>query len=309
MKRSYILILIIFSALGLTACEDAYSGTLILNGSHTYSEGERLSGELVMVSGAVSIERGARLPGSIYMLGGDLLIDGEVDGDLSLIGGKAVLGPGARIGGNVNLAGGSLERSPEAVIAGTLREASELSLDAETIFPRRSLENRLIWILPQALGMALLGYAATRYIPRPVARVGKAAFEHPLVAGALGLLCGLVLPALLVLMAFTVILIPVTLIGLITMGLILVYGWIGAGLIVGKWLDQQTRRNLPPTQAAFWGTLLFMLVVQALGLVPLIGPTLALIITLIAAGAVLITRFGTHTFVPAMDPELPEVEL
>ena len=309
MKRKFILILIILSTLGLAACEDAYSGTLILDGNHTYHSGETLSGELVIVNGAVSIEPGARLPRSIYMLGGDLTINGVIGRDLSLIGGKAVLGPLARIGGDVNLAGGSIERSPEAQIGGALREASDLSLDAESLFPQRSLENRLIWLLPQTLGMALLAYAVVRFFPRPVARVGKAAFEHPLVAGALGLLAGLVLPALLVLMAFTVILIPITIIGLITMGLILVYGWVGAGSIVGNWLKRQFRPNLRPTQAAFWGTLAFMLGVQTLSFIPLIGPTLSLVISLIAAGAVLITRFGTQTFVPAMDPELPEVEI
>ena len=309
MNRKYILILIILSALGLSACEDAYSGTLILDGNHTYHRGETLSGELVIVNGTVSIEPGARLPRSIYMLGGDLRINGVIARDLSLIGGKAVLGPLARIGGNVNLAGGSIERSPGAQIGGALREAYDLSLDAESLFPQRSLENRLIWVLPQALGMAILGYAATRFFPRPVNRVGKAAFEHPLVAGALGLLGGVVLPALLVLMAFTVILIPVTIIGLILMGLILVYGWIGVGSMVGNWLNRQFQRNLRPAQAAFWGTLVFMLAVQALSFILLIGPTLALIATLIAAGSVLITRFGTHTFVPAMDPELPEVEI
>jgi hypothetical protein len=309
MNRKYILVLIILSALGLAACEDAYSGTLILDGNHTYHSGETLSGEMVIVNGVVSIEPGARLPRSIYMLGGDLRINGVVGRDLSLIGGRAVLGPLARIGGDVNLAGGSIERSPEAQIGGALREASDLSLDAESLFPQRSLENRLIWLLPQALGMGMLGYVANRFFPRPVERVGKAAFEHPLVAGALGLLGGVVLPALLVLMAFTVILIPVTIIGLIMMGLILVYGWIGAGSVVGNWLNRQFQRNLRPAQAAFWGTLVFMLAVQLLSFIPLIGPTLALVVTLIAAGSVLITRFGTHTFVPAMDPELPQVEI
>jgi hypothetical protein len=309
MKHKILLTIIILFALGLTACEDAYSGTMILGGNHTYQAGETLSGELVIVSGTVLLEGGAYLAGSIYMLGGNLDINGEIAGDLSIIGGNGLLGPQARVGGNVNLAGGRLERSPSALIAGTLREASDLSLDAETIFPKRSPENRLIWVIPQALGMAFLGYAANRFFPHPVSRVGKAVFEHPLVAGAVGLLCGLVLPALLVLMAFTVILIPVSIIGLITIGLILIYGWIGAGSIVGKWLSRRTRHKLPPSQTTFLGTLVFMLAMQALGFIPLIGPTLTLIVTLIVAGAVLITRFGTQTFVPAIDRELPEVEI
>jgi hypothetical protein len=309
MKPKLILILIFLGAFGLSACEDTYRGTLILNGSHQFREEDSLVGEMIIVRGAVSMDQGTELPGSIYMLGGELQMNGEIHRDLSLIGGQASLGPQAIVGGNLNVAGGSVEISPDARVIGALRESTELSLDAETLFPRRDPHNRLIWLLPQTLGIAILGYVITRFFPRQVARVGKAASEHPLIAGAVGLLCGLVLPALLVLMAFTVILIPVTIIGLIFMGLILVYGWIGAGSAVGNWLKFRIRKELSSKQTTFWGTLIFILALQILGFVPLIGPTLALIATLISTGAVLITRFGSYAFVPAIDPELPEVEI
>jgi sorbitol-specific phosphotransferase system component IIBC len=64
-----------------------------------------------------------------------------------------------------------------------------------------------------------------------------------------------------------------------------------------------------PLAAAFWGTLTFMLIVQALALIPIFGPTLAMIVGVVAIGAVLLTRFGTQTFIPTLDPELPEVEI
>lgn len=309
MKPKLILILIFLGAFGLSACEDAYRGTLILNGSHKFRPEDNLAGEMIIVRGTVSMDQGTDLPGSIYMLGGELHMNGKIRGDLSLIGGQASLGPQAIVGGNVNVAGGGIEISPDARVIGALRESAELSLDAETLFPRRDPQNRLIWLLPQSLGIALLGYAITRFLPHQVARVGKAASEHPLVAGAMGLLCGLVFPALLVLMAFTVILIPVSIIGLIFMGLILLYGWVGVGSVVGNWLKTRMRKALSPKQTTFWGTLAFILALQILGFVPLIGPTLALIATLISTGAVLITRFGSYTFVPAINPELPEVEI
>jgi hypothetical protein len=310
MSRSKFRILLIgLLTLGLAGCEDAYSGILILNGSHNYSSGEVIMGEMVLVSGNVAIQEGARLSGSVYMVGGDLQVDGEVGGDLSLIGGGAILGPTAFVEGGVNQAGGRLNIAPEAEVIGPVRDASDLSLDAESLFPQRSLQNRLVWIIPQALMVAILALVPARYFNKSLQRVSRAMLEHPLVAGAVGLLSGIVIPALLVLMAFTVILLPVTLLGLLAMVLVLGYGWMAAGAAVGRWLDKQTHRELRTTVAAFWGTFLFMLVVQALALIPFIGPTLSMFIGVVAIGAVLLTRFGTQTYIPSLDPELPEVEI
>lgn len=307
--NKYPILLMILLVVGLSGCEGAYSGILILDGTHTYTGGEILTGEMALVSGNVVIRQGARLTGSVYMLGGTLQVDGEIGGDLSLIGGEASLGPMARVLGGVNQAGGRLDQAPGSEVVGRFREASDLSLDAESLFPQRSLVNRLVWILPQSLIVALLALVTARYFPRSVKRVSRVMIEHPLVAGALGLLSGIVIPALLVLMAFTVILLPVTLLGLLAMVLVLVYGWVAAGAAVGKWLDKRVKRDLRPTVAAFWGTLLFMLVVQGLSLIPWVGPTLSMLVGLVAVGAVLLTRFGTHTFIPSLDPNLPEVDI
>jgi hypothetical protein len=307
--NKYPVFLMILLALGLAGCEDAYSGILILDGTHTYSSGEALIGEMVLVSGDVSIQEGARLTGSVYMVGGNLRVDGEIGGDLSLIGGEASLGPAARVLGGLNQAGGRLNIDSGSEVVGPIRDASDLSLDAESLFPQRSLGNRLAWILPQALLVAFLSLIPARYLPGSLRRVSKAMKEHPLVAGALGLLSGIVIPALLVLMAFTVILLPVTLLGLLGMVLVLVYGWVAAGVAVGMWLDRRVKREMRPMSSAFWGTFLFMLIVQALSLIPWIGPTLSMAVGLVAIGAVLLTRFGTQIFVPSLDPELPEVEI
>ncbi len=307
-KKILPLLLILFS-LGLVGCEGAYSGILIVDGTHAYESGETLIGELAMVSGDVLIQEGARLTGSIYMMGGTLQLDGEIGGDLSLIGGEASLGPTARVLGGVNHAGGRLNQSPGSEVLGPVRDASDLSLDAQSLFPQRSLENQLVWILPQAFMVAFLAFIPARYFPRSLSRVGRVMIEHPLVSGALGLLSGIVIPALLVLMAFTVILLPVTLLGFLAMFLVLIYGWIAAGAVVGRWLTGRIKREMRPTVAAFWGTFIFMVVIQGLAILPFIGPALSLVFGVVAIGAVLLTRFGTQTFVPSIDPELPEVEI
>jgi hypothetical protein len=184
MRPKTLALLMLLLALGLAGCEGAYSGILIVDGTHTYRAGELLIGEMALVSGNVVIEKGARLTGSVYMMGGSLQVEGEIGGDLSLIGGEASLGPGARVEGGVNHAGGRLNQSAGSEVIGPVRQAADLALDAESLFPQRSLGNRLAWILPQSLMVAVLSLVPARYFPRSLRRVGQAFVEHPLVAGA-----------------------------------------------------------------------------------------------------------------------------
>jgi hypothetical protein len=70
--------------------------------------------------------------------------------------------------------------------------------------------------------VAALAFLAVRWLPRPVSRV----------ANALGLLVGVVGITLLVLIAFTIILIPVSLRAGLLFFLTILYGWIAFGQAV-----------------------------------------------------------------------------
>ena len=57
-------------------------------------------------------------------------------------------------------------------------------------------------------------------------------------------------------------------------------------------------RRLASAPAAFLGTLLVMLALDGIGVVPLVGGVIPLLVTTVALGAVLLTRLGTRIFVP-----------
>lgn len=139
--------------------------------------------------------------------------------------------------------------------------------------------------------------------PALLARVAEAATQHPLVGGAVGLLSGLVAPALLVLMAFTVVLLPVTTVGLILAVLVVGYAQMALGWAAGQWLAR--RRGWAAGRATFAGTLALLVALWLLRLIPVAGDLLAMLVTLVAVGAVLLTRFGTVAYQPPL-PRPPE---
>jgi hypothetical protein len=122
----------------------------------------------------------------------------------------------------------------------------------------------------------------------------------------MGLLVGLVGFSLLVTMAYTILLIPVTLFGLFLLGVTMLYGWIGLGVSVSRPGVRVMKRPLKAAVAAFLGTLIFMVGLQFLSSIPLIGGLLGIAIASVGLGAVSLTRFGLRSFVPAANENLPD---
>jgi hypothetical protein len=303
-RRFRFLFLILFIPIWLTACaaesqpRGAYSGTLVLEGRHLYGPEAVLPGALIVVDGEVELEAGGRVAGPVFLLGGVLRIEGEVNGDVSAIGGRLVVEPGARILGDLRVGSGDPDLSPQAVIVGQVLTGTASGVELEDLFPEHSLRTELIWLLPEALALAGLAYLAARFAPRATARVSRAAAGHPVVSAAMGLLASLVGLIFLVVIAFTLILIPVTLLGLLVGFLAIGYGWIGIGVVVGRRVEGKWNRSLSPAASAFWGTFLFMLLLNLLSLLPYAGDWIYMLAAVLSLGAVLLTRFGLREFIP-----------
>jgi hypothetical protein len=284
----------------LSGCESGlYSGSLIFSGEHLFETGAHLPGDVYMRAGNARFEAGSRIDGTVTMLGGSMTFNGEIGGDLLLLDGTVMLGPEAVVGGDLRQGGGTLEAAESAVVGGQVITGSTLQLPLDTLEQERGWDDWLR-LLSAALLLAGLGALLVRSRPEPVLNVGAAAIDHALVAGALGLLILLVLPALLVMMAFTVILIPlVVVLGLL---LILVYGYglVAIGRQVGIWLSQFVEarwgRTLSPPAATFWGTLVLAVAFE----IPYLGDGLLAVTMILVSGALLLTRLGVRRYSPPL---------
>ena len=295
MRRGWLMVALALLALVAAGCSDTglVSVTLITDGAHSVAAGQTWPGAVAVMGGALRVGEGARVGGAVYALAGEVAVDGVIDGPLTVLGGRVSLGPQARVNGRLTVGGGTLRQAPGATV---LRQTDPPALVA----PVRAASG-LDWLarsLVSALALALLAALAVQVAPRPVARVTDTLVRYPVVAGALGVLVGIVAPALLVLMAFTIVLIPVTVVGTLALGATLAYGGIAWGVAVGQWLAAWRGRRAGPA-AAFVGTLVFTLMAAGLARVPMVGDVIGLALTLVGLGAVLLTRFGWRTFTPS----------
>lgn len=299
-----LLLLLLILLLAGCAGEEAEGAalTFIWGGTYDYGAGTTLPGDVLMIDGRLQLPEGARVDGSLFMLGGALESAGAIGGDAVILGGTASFGETARIAGNLDFAAGIPVAVSPGVVAGQQTERiAGLGPDALAPQDETGLDDFLRALFSYVLLGLVAAWIAGRR-PLLLARVAEAAIRHPIVGGAVGLLAAAVTPALLVLMAFTVVLLPVTTLGIVLMLLVSSY----AQMALGWALGQQFRRWWAWTErrATFAGVVVLLVALWLLRLVPFVGDALFLIVLVVAVGAVLLTRFGTIVY----QPPQPRVE-
>jgi hypothetical protein len=303
MRRCALFVLLVLAML-LAGCSapDAsglFSVTAVIGEEHVLRAGDRALGDVYALAGRLTVEEGASVRGSLLVLGGEVALAGAVEGDVSLLGGRLRVLPPARIAGGLAVAGGSLDLAQDASIAGGVRQSEPLSAGS---VPRlgSGFGGALLGLLLPALGAAAAAYLLARYLARPYGRVAGALGAHFVVCGAMGFLAGVTALVLLVLVAFTVLLIPFSLAGAAGMLVATGYGWSAFGAVGGRLLLARWPRVSLPAAAALGG-FCFTLALALLGRLPLFGPLLPPLAAAAGLGAVILTRFGLREFVPAVD--------
>jgi hypothetical protein len=289
MKRIYLLILLFL----LTGCDDGlYSATLVFDGAHTFGAETRLPGDVLLRAGTAEFAPGTQVAGSVYVLGGTLRLDGEVGGDVAVLGGRAALGPTAVIHGDLRTGEGATTGMETAVIHGDVVTGLALPLESA---PRPTRWDAAARWWAGALLLAAVGGLWAQRRPQPLHNIGEAAVAYWPASAALGLLAALTLPILLVMMAFTIVLIPLVILFGLAIFLTLGMGIVALGALVGQWLGRRWPRPVGRGWATLGGTLLLM----GLYGLPVVGSVLLGGTAVLLFGAVLLSRFGAHVYAPA----------
>lgn len=305
MKLWKALCLLALLALSLSACSPTGLQRLLLvtEGQHTIDE--NMPGDLIVLGGSVTVPQGAALQGTLFLLRGGATLAGQVNGDIFQLGGRLVLQAGARIQGDLQAAGGELLRSPQSEIAGNVDNGAGVLFSEELTRPPAPPLDRLRKALLDSLLLGLAAATLARFFPAPLLRVAESAAHHPAVSAAMGFLVAVVGISLLVTMAYTILLIPVALLGLLVLGAAVAMGWIAWGMLLGQWLFRLFKVGRGTAWAAFAGTILFGLTQAGLSLIPTLGSIFNLLIALVGFGAVFLTRFGLQRFRPQTIEGLP----
>ena len=243
----------------------------------------------VVAGGTTTVSEDTTVSGDIYVIGGTADIDGTVDGDVTLLNGNLTVRDGAAVTGTVQTYSGSASVSPDASVG----KVSQFEPPTPSSSPAQQIGGFLL----QFLVLGAFGWWLVERHPLVIENVGAAITDHALVSGVVGSLGATTLLVLFVYMAFTLILLPVAIAGLIAEFLVVLYGQAVFGYLIGTRLPIE-RDGV----ATIVGIAAFLLVLELLGFVPYLGGIAQLTVAVVGFGAVLNTYFGLQRFEPVTIP-------
>jgi hypothetical protein len=307
------ILLIIFPITALAA----QPGAVVIGNSYTLESGQSLNDDLFILGGNVDLMGGSNITGNVLVIGGNVQAAGTINGNLTVFGGTLNLASTFVLHGNLTTGGTSINRDPNAVITGQINNNGNtptIVIPGQVQIPNLSSNlNPFLKIAGFFFGLLLWALAAmvlAMFIPNYLGRTSQAVVTQPLISGGMGLLTVIIVPILLVLLAITICLIPVSLLGLILLVVAIAFGLISIGYEVGKRISSTAKTEWHPAVSAGLGTLLLMAVLNGLqSLVPCVGWIPKVLVGLVGLGAVLLTQFGMKTYntTPKLSVENPEL--
>jgi hypothetical protein len=223
-----------------------------------------------------------RVEGDVHAIAGSVLISGQVTGSVLAVGGNVDLDAGASVGGDVQAFGGTVNRNAAAAVGGTVTQGNDLS----QVAPPHTLDalapRNFPWL--QLLFWALAGTALALLFPNHVLRVRAMARAQPaasLVSGILGVIVG---AALALVLAVTIICIPLALLVLAALWV----AWVIGTVALGSWLGEALLKRLARERPSFaLTTVLGVLLLAALEAVPYVGILIGIAAGCLGLGAAL----------------------
>ncbi len=282
---------------------------IIIGNSFTLESGETLNDDLVIIGGNATLEAGSTVNGSIMLLGGTLEVAGTVNGDIAATGGYLELEDSAVVNGSIDVTGAYLDQDPDAVVVGKVSENNQGPF--QVALPERSSRFphmvdvqvhpvlAALGVLARTVVWALLAMLLMMFFAPQAERIGRATLSQPLMTGGLGLLTIVVVPIVLVVLAITILFLPVSLVGGLILAAAWAFGMISLGLELGKRFAGIFHQEWHPAPAAGLGTFLLILTLDGTAaMIGCIGWPLRLMVGVLGLGATLLTGFGMSEYLP-----------
>jgi hypothetical protein len=265
--------------------------------SSAVPSGETRAGDLVVLGREVAVD--GVLGGTLVAVLGDVRISGRVEKNVLAFGGDVLLEEGAEVRGDLLAVGGAVLGPPEALeaVGGRVLTVGELEAAFAAELRTSPLATRPVSGLLLAFRLVLLflwlvvGLLLLRFLPRPVSTAAGLVPGRLATVAAVG--AAAVLSALLV-SAFLLLVLPATA-GLLLSGLLVAllaaakaFGLAAVFVVVGRRITRGARRGSPlfgdPAALAIGLALLGLL-----SLLPVAGPLVWAVASLLGIGAALVT--------------------
>ncbi len=281
------------------SCEKFVAG-----GSYTLKEGETLGGDLCLIGGTSYLMSGSTVEGDVFVIGGTLQANGVIEGSLHVAGGQVTLGDTSLIEGHVNLLGGDVSGvGLDNVKGGVNRNFTTplpVFIPRNVWTPNFSFGNTiwsLFWLPLRSFLWAALAVLAALFAHRSIAKVGRTAVNQAVLSGGMGLATFIVAITLMVALAITIVCIPFSFFLVLLFIFAWAFGIIALGMEVGQRLAVLAKQEWAPAVSAGLGVFLLTLALNGIALaIPCVGFIPQFLAGLVGLGAVVLTRFGSHSY-------------
>jgi hypothetical protein len=299
----------------------------IIVGNYTLESGDSTEGDVVTFGGNIVIEENSTIFGSLASIGGTVDFNGELTGDFVCIGGECNIGDAANIGGSLVVVGSSLDLSSEAVIIGEHIFVGNDSIDIPPIEfttgempevpnvppapenyynqdfgidnnPGLNFLQDLFSKAFMILAVSALALLVGLLFPKHLKKTSATIVNEPVKSAVLGLLTITAGPIALAVIALTIILIPVSLIGFFTLFVLVFYGWVAVGYILGERIAKGMNAQWDIIITTGIGTLALSTMAALIAMIPCVGFLIYPIVFFIGLGGVFISQFGNREVKP-----------
>ena len=223
---------------------------------------------------------------------GNVIVKGHVVGDAVAVMGDVKVREGGRIDGDATAVGGTVSREPGAFIGGEITSISMPLWGLMTAIPMYLLPISsmcLLLVFLKSVLFAILAAVIVALFPARIGTIADVVLERPgwsFIYGFVGLL--LILPIALILI-ITCIGIPLVAVEAILVLAVEIAGYIGVALAIGRRVGEAVHR---PISSGVLAAVIGSLILGVIHIVPAIGVIVGFFLSLMGAGAVLITGFG-----------------
>lgn len=309
------LMLLVFITPSVSAEDGDDPGHIVFGSSYILSSEETLTGDLIVLGGSATIERGAIVKGDIFIAGGTANINGTIRGDVTAFGGIINILEDAEVRGNVVRYSGVFNLDEDAEISGNIvsNEGTDFDFNfnaPEIPSPDPSANNsflqgpayyleqfgRFMFKIVQIIGLAMIAVVLSLFLEKPFDRMKTTFSENIALSVGIGLLTVFVFPTLMVILMITIILIPVSILGLIGFGLLVLYGWFSMALFTGDKISELFKTEWANPLSIGIGSLTLSVISYLIGSVPCIGWIVPFLIASAGLGAAILSRGGTRVY-------------
>ncbi len=234
-------------------------------------------------------------------IGGSVTIAGHVRRDAVAIGGSVTLLPGARVEGDAVAIGGAVSVAEGATLEGdnvslggtiptTVGSMTRWVVGGPHMFSMFSFASRLT----RAVLLFVIALLIAVAFPGALTRIGAYLVNRPGLSALSGVAILLGFVPLCVLLAVTIIGIPLIPVAVMLLVALFLFGFTVSAAWLGERMPVSQERKTPIKSVAWGGAIL-----AVVGLVPWIGMAALILAAAVSAGATLLSRFGRRAAIAA----------